>query len=106
MLADEPRAEMFLEHREEQLDSNRLREIVHATGFARPLAAVAEGARRHRHDRYRGGHRIACDAPGRFEAVEIIHLEIHEDDLRTIGPCALDRLDPAGRADRPDAGTL
>jgi hypothetical protein len=44
--------------------------------------------------------RIGCDLPGRLETIHARHADVHQHDIRPLGPCELDRLGAvAGLAD-------
>ena len=87
-----------LERRHELLGADRLRDVVVHAGREARLAILGERVRRHRDDvRAALGRPALADPARRVEAVELRHLDVHQDDVVRPALERLDRLEPVVR---------
>ena len=95
------RAEKMADRLDELADRDRLRQVGLAAALADALLVALHRKRRHRHDRNGLEVGIVLEPLGDFEPRHLGQLDVHQDQIRVVLACEIERLDAVARPDGP-----
>src|SRR6185369_2978 len=97
---------MALQLLKQLLRTNRFRDEVHTAGIKRGLSRISERTRGYHDDGYRFSGWLGEDLACGLQSVEVVHSQVHENNVRLMFRCQRDSLNPSARCNNMHACAL